>query len=100
MLITRARVYTDKSEFTRAQKCANSNLSVCYSFVKIYTANVGRITNSTSEISTKAYDPKQSTKVWNFRIPSTSRTRSENQQTPNIAANLSFLFFSFIIHLF
>ena len=61
----------------------------------MYTATVGRMTKRISVISTKAYDPKRSTRVWNFNIPSTMRTKSANQQIPNIAANLSFLFFSF-----
>jgi hypothetical protein len=32
----------------------NPDLSVCYSFVKMYTATVGRMTNSSRVISTKA----------------------------------------------
>jgi len=75
----------------------NSYFSVCCSFVNTYTATVGRMTRRISVVSTKAYDPKRTTSIWNFRIPSTSRTRSANQQTPNIAANLNFLFFSFIL---
>ena len=32
----------------------NPDLSVCYSFVKMYTATVGRMTNSSRVISTKS----------------------------------------------
>jgi len=48
-------------------------------------------------ISTNAYEPKRSTSVWNFKIPSTSMTKSANQQIPNMAANLILRFFSFIM---
>ena len=33
-------------------------ISSCYSFVNIYTANVGRMTKSNNVISTNVYDPK------------------------------------------
>ena len=39
--------------FSRNYSLIEYDLSVCYSLVKIYTANVGRTTNSISEISTK-----------------------------------------------
>ena len=48
-------------------------------------------------ISTNAYEPKRSTSVWNFKIPSTSMTKSANQQIPNVAAYLILRFFSFIV---
>ena len=58
---------------------------------------MGRITNCNNVISTNAYEPKQSTKVWNFRMPSTSMTKRTNQQMKNIAEYLIFRFFSFIV---
>ena len=61
---------------------------------------MGRITNSSNVISTNAYDPKQSTNVWNFSTPSTSMTKRANQQMKNIAEYLIFRFFSFIVILF
>ena len=33
-------------------------LLILHSFVNLYTANVGRMTNSNSVISTNAYEPK------------------------------------------
>ena len=66
------------------------------SFVNLYTATVGRMTNSNNVISTNAYDPKKSTNVWNFRTPSTRMTKKTNQQRQNIAEYFIFRFFSFI----
>ena len=57
------------------------------------------MTNSNNVISTIAYDPKKSTNVWNFRTPSTSKTKKANQQMKNMAAYFIFRFFSFIIFL-
>ena len=56
------------------------------------------MTNSNSDISTNAYDPKKLTNVWNFRTPSTRMTKKTNQQRQNIAAYLIFRFFSFILN--
>jgi hypothetical protein len=40
------------------------------------------------------YDPKKSTSVWNFKTPSTRKTRRANQQRKKMAAYLIFLFFN------
>jgi hypothetical protein len=40
------------------------------------------------------YDPKKSTSVWNFKTPSTRKTRRANQQRKKMAAYLIFLFFT------
>ena len=55
------------------------------------------MTNSNKVISTNAYDPKMSTSVWNFRTPSTRKTRKANQQIKNIAEYLLLRFFIFIL---
>ena len=46
------------------------------------------------------YDPKKSTSVWNFKTPSTRKTRNANQQRKKMAAYLIFLFFNFIFATF
>ena len=55
------------------------------------------MTNSSSVTSTNAYDPKQSTSVWNPRTPSAKKTRRENQQMKNNAENLILRLFNFIV---
>ena len=52
------------------------------------------MTNSNKAISTKTYDPKKSTNVWNSNTPSTRKTKRANQQTKKMAAYLTFLFFN------
>lgn len=54
------------------------------------------MTKSNSKISTKTYDPRRSTNVWNFITTSTGMTRRMNQQGQNTAECNSFRFFSFI----
>ncbi len=55
------------------------------------------MTNSNKLISTNAYEPKESTNVWNFKTPSTRNTRRANQQIKNIAEYLILRFFSLIL---
>ena len=54
------------------------------------------MTNSNKVVSTKTYDPKKSTNVWNFKTPSTRKTKKANQPIKKMAAYLIFLFFKFI----
>ena len=55
------------------------------------------MTNSNKLISTNAYEPKESTNVWNFKTPSTRMTRRTSQQIKKMVAYLILRILIFIL---